>query len=55
MRYLVRDDEGFPLRWFYTLAEAKAYQLEGWTIERLQDLQKQRIADVLAACELAPF
>ena len=32
MRFLVMDDEGEPLRRFWTRQEAEAFCLEGWTI-----------------------
>ena len=35
MNYLVRDDEGAPLRAFWTLHEAHQFKLPGYTVERI--------------------
>lgn len=46
-KYVVLDEEGVPLRWFWTPAEAEAFCLPGYTIVRRDVPAKPSVTDYL--------
>lgn len=54
-RWLVRDEEGRPLRMFWSRAEAEAFLLPGYTVEKQDAPAKPSIAEMLADIEDARF
>jgi hypothetical protein len=55
MRYLVRDENGEPLRKFWTQEDALRFSLAGYTIEKLPAPPKPPKIDLVAVYGEAPF
>jgi hypothetical protein len=52
-RYLVKDEDGLPMRQFYWKAEAQRFLLPGWVVVRLPNPVRSKID--LSQIEDAPF
>lgn len=46
MRYLVRDEDGKPLRVFWTMEEARRFAGQGETIEKLPAPRKPTVQEL---------
>ena len=44
-RYLVKDENGLPLRQFYWEAEARRFLLPGWCVVRLPKSRRKPVID----------